>query len=70
MNKAELDARLRRAGLKKKELAALLGQHASHVSQLGATKKVQPYVRSIIAAWEFMSVANRKKWLAQAESKD
>ena len=63
MTRDEFDDRLRYAGLKKKELARLLGQKPSHISQLGRTKAVQPYVLSIIAAWEYMAPANRKKWL-------
>lgn len=67
MTRDEFDDRLRYAGLRKKDLARLLGQKPSHISQLGRTKPVQPYVLSVIAAWEFMAPAKRRQWLAQAE---
>ncbi|MGI9411576.1 MAG: hypothetical protein ACR2OV_15970 [Hyphomicrobiaceae bacterium] len=68
MTRAEFDDRLRYAGLRKKDLATLLGQKPSHISQLGRTKPVQRYVLSVIAAWEFMSSAKRQEWLAQSEA--
>lgn len=66
MERDEFNALLKASGLKKADLAVLLGQHAAHVSQMGATYPVPRYALSILAAWRMLDDGQRRAWLASA----
>lgn len=67
-----LNARLKEIGLKKKDLAALLGKAPTQVSQMGRESSVPIYVRAVVEAWYMLSGPNRERLLAlmQSQAKD
>lgn len=53
--RTELNARLREIGLRKKDLAALLGINPKWMSQIGRETQVPGHVVFAVEAWEMMS---------------
>ena len=67
--RTELNTRLREIGLRKKDLAALLGINPKWMSQIGRTAPVPGYVAFAVEAWALMS-NGQKRQLEECMSKD
>lgn len=55
----QLNARLAQIGMRKSELARILGRHIDYVSQYGHRREVPRYVLFAVEAWHQMSGPQR-----------
>lgn len=58
-DRAALNARLKQIGLRKKDLAKVLGVNKDWVSQYGRTGAVPQHVRVVVEAWHLLDGPKR-----------